>query len=323
MALNVAIIGPGRSKQGTGPYIANQFKKNGAKITALISSSLDSAVTSAENLKNEFGINCKAYANLEETLNKNTIDIVVISSPTQFHHQYLTTASQAGCHIFCEKPLWWPESDLMDESNIETIKDKTAEILNLCRLYNVILQLNTQWPFTLSAYYELYPQQSDKADRIHSFSMWLSPQSTDPSSMIIDSAPHLLSMLYVIAGSGRIQNIKPNYKFNKTTKELQINFEYLHAIGDINVNLTLAPTDTMPKPAAYAINNNRVDRHVELGDYLISLRSSDKQIPIVDPLDCSVRNFISSIYSKSSSDDAAIIDGMVQLAQIYQAITSR
>ena len=40
---------------------------------------------------------------------------------------------------------------------------------------------------------------------------------------------------------------------------------------------------------------------------LISARMP-KQIPIVDPLDCSVRNFISSIYSKSSSDDAAIID---------------
>lgn len=322
MTLNTAVIGPGRSKQGTGPYITNRFHQNGANIIALISSSLDSAVTSAENLKNEFGIDCKAYANLEEALNKNTIDIVVISSPTQSHHQYVTTAIQAGCHIFCEKPLWWPESELTYESNIETIKDKTAEILKLCRQHNVILQLNTQWPFTLSAYYELYPQQSEKAERIHSFSMWLSPQSTD-LSMIIDSAPHLLSMLYVIVGSGRIQNIKSNYKFNKTIKELQINFEYLHAIGDINVNLTLAPTDTMPKPAAYAINNNRVDRHVELRDYLISLRSSDKQIPIVDPLDCSVRNFISSIYSKSLSDDAAIIDGMVQLAQIYQAITSR
>ena len=322
MTLNVAIIGPGRSKQGTGPYIANQFQKNGAEITALISSTLQSAKTSAEYLKSNFGIDCQVYANLDEALNKDTIDVVVISPPLQFHRQYLKSAIQAGCHIFCEKPLWWPELDITDEINVQTIQDETAEIVKLCNLHNVILQLNTQWPFTLPAYYEIYPQLKAHAETINSFSMWLSPQSTD-HTMIIDSTPHLLSMLYAIAGSGRIQNVESNYKSNKTIQKLEINFDYLHATGDIKVNFTLAPTKSVPKPAAYAINNNRVDRHVELGNYLISLCSSDNQLTIVDPLVCSVRNFLSSIYSKVSSDDAAITDGMEHLAQIYQVIISK
>ena len=78
----------------------------------------------------------------------------------------------------------------------------------------------------------------------------------------------------------------------------------------------------MPKPAAYAINGKRVDRHVELANYLISLRTFDKQLPVVDPLVCSVKNFLGSIYSKSSLDETALIDGMTHLAQIYQAINS-
>ncbi len=322
MTLNVAIIGPDRSKQGTGPYITSKFHQYGANISALVSSSLASAKSSAKKLNNESNIKSQAYATLEEAIERNKIDIVVISTPVQFHYQYLKTAINAGCHIFCEKPLWWPTLDELEESDFRQIETKTIELLQLCHLHKVIIQLNTQWPLTLPTFYEIYPQHHATEQSINTFSMWLSPQSTD-SSMIIDSVPHLLSMLYAIAGSGRIQNIDSNYALNRTTKELKIEFEYLYTIGSIYVDLTLTPTDSIPKSAAYSLNGNRVDRHVELENYLISLQSSDKQLPIVDPLDCSIRNFLSTIYSKTSSDDAAIIDGMIHLAQIYKAIVSR
>ncbi len=194
-------------------------------------------------------------------------------------------------------------------------------MVRLSKAKNVVLHINTQWPFTLPTYYEIFPQQEHAVEAVKSFSMWLSPQSTD-KEMIVDAAPHLLSMLYALVGAGRIQNIESNYQSKRSKDELNIEFEYLHATGDTKVSFSLNSTNTIPKPAAYAINNKRVDRHVELSNYLISLHTSDKQLPVVDPLVCSIKNFLSSIYSKSSSDEVALIDGMTHLAQIYQAVNS-
>ena len=73
MPLSVAIVGPGRSKQGTGPFIARAFKQLGCDIQAIVSSSLESAQDAVENLTNEYSIKCKAYVTLDELLD-NTFD---------------------------------------------------------------------------------------------------------------------------------------------------------------------------------------------------------------------------------------------------------
>ena len=87
--------------------------------------------------------------------------------------------------------------------------------------------------------------------------------------------------------------------------------------------MTLASSNALPKSAAYAVNNLRVDRHVELPNYLISLCTADKQIPVIDPLECSIKNFIGSIYSGCTPDEVAVVDGMTHLAQIYQTVTQQ
>ena len=321
MSLNVAIIGPGRSKQGTGPYIAKAFNEQGINVGAVVSSALESAIHSAKKLSHEYAINCHAYSSLGELLENETIDIVAICSPSTTHHQYLQPAIEAGCHIFCEKPFWWPATEVVTAIDIQNITVETTKLVQLCKVKNVVLQLNTHWPFTLPTYYQIFPQQNQITQTVKTFSMWLSPQSTN-KNMVIDAAPHLLSMLYMLVGAGHIQNIESNYYANESNNGLTIEFDYLHTTGDTKVSLVLSPTDAMPKPAAYAINGKRVDRHVELANYLISLRVSDKQFPIVDPLMCSVKNFLGSIYSKSSLDETALIDGMTHLAQIYEAVSS-
>lgn len=319
MSLNVAIIGPGRSKQGTGPYIARTFHELGASISGVVSSSLKSATYSATKLKSEYGIDCHPYTSLHELLEKSSTDIIAICSPSGSHHQYLNPSIQAGLHLFCEKPLWWPLKEITTDADVQHITAETTKLVRLSKAKNVVMQINTQWPFTLPTYYEIFPQQEHVLEPVKSFSMWLSPQSTD-KEMILDAAPHLLSMLYALVGAGRIQNIESNFQATRPINKLNIEFDYLHAMGDTKVSLLLSSTDTVPKPAAYAINNKRVDRHVELTNYLISLHSSDKQLPVADPLVCSIKNFLSSIHSKSSSDEVALIDGMTHLAQIYKAV---
>ena len=321
MPLKVAVVGPGRSKQGTGPYISKLFKQLGCDIQAIVSSSLESAEKAASQMHTEHSINSKAYSSLDELLNHHTIDIVVISSPASSHLQYLQTAIEGNCHIFCEKPLWWAEKEIATPTDIENITSTAINLVRSCNAKQILLQLNTQWPYTLPNYFELYPQCIDKS-KIDTFEMWLSPQSSG-RAMIVDTVSHVLSMLYTLCSAGKINDIESNYQPTKDNQNLLIKFNYLHAFGDTRVSITLTSSDQFPKPAAYAINGLRVDRHVRLPNYLISLESTEKQIPIVDPLESSIKNFISSIYSKTTSDEVALIDGITQLAEIYLAVTQQ
>ena len=40
-----------------------------------------------------------------EMVKSSTIDAVIIASPSEFHYDHILLATQAGKHIFCEKPL--------------------------------------------------------------------------------------------------------------------------------------------------------------------------------------------------------------------------
>lgn len=319
MPFKIAVVGPARSRQGTGPYVARAFHRLGCDIRAVVSSSLASATRAATRLEKEHGIRCRAFAGIEEALEAVPIDIVAICSPPSTHYRYLEAATNAGCHVFCEKPLWWPEQDMHTPECAQRLSNDTLRLVGRARKSSITLQLNTQWVFTLPGFYALHPQASPGPRIIETFSMWLSPQSTG-KDMIIDAAPHALSMLYALFGAGRIQDLRCDSPGSDPGRDLQIVFDYLHATGDCAVSLGLHSTDALPKPAAYAINRQRVDRHVELPDYLISLRSSGKQVPIVDPLMCSVKNFLGSVHSGCGVDETALIDGMEHLLQIYLAI---
>jgi len=205
------------------------------------------------------------------------------------------------------------------EQAIDDITSKTIALANECNNKRLVLQLNTQWPYTLPTFYELYPQLKLEST-ISTFSMWLAPQS-EGESMVVDTISHPLSMLYTLVGAGKVSNIRSNFHQLQAEQDLQIDFEYLHARGDTQVSISLCSSDTFPKPAAYAINGFRVDRHVELPNYLISLQSCDKNMHVVDPLESSIKNFISSIHSKATSDEVALIDGATHLAEIYLAVT--
>ena len=321
MPFNIAMVGPARSRQGTGPYIARAFHQLGCNICAVVSSSLSSAASAASCLKEDYGIECQPFTGLEEALKETPIDIVAICSPPATHYRFLNVAIEAGCQVFCEKPLWWPEEDVQSPESAQRITRDTHRLVRQANSKNITLQLNTQWVFTLPGYYALCPQPYSASRVVENFSMWLSPQSTG-KKMIIDAAPHLLSMLYALFGAGRIQALRHDSPSGHPDQDLGIAFDYLHATGDCTVSLVLNSTNALPKPAAYAINQQRIDRHVELPDYLISLRSSGKQLPIADPLLCSVKSFLGSIHSGCSPDGTALIDGMVHLLQIYQAVDS-
>ena len=63
----------------------------------------DKIAARAEKLADKYGV--RAFADYQEMLKSDDIDIVTIATPSGFHAEPTTAAAEAGKHVICEKPL--------------------------------------------------------------------------------------------------------------------------------------------------------------------------------------------------------------------------
>ena len=311
MPYNVAIIGAARRHQGTGPYIARTFSQLGHNIVGIVGTSEDSTHQTCAELANNYHIHTQAYTRFADLLSQHKLDIVVISSPPSTHLDYLQQALQHKCHVFCEKPLWWPDIDIsaLDQSEyMQTIDD----VLTLALDNQRYVHLNTQWPYTLKDFIHLYPMALAE-QKINQFAMHLSPQS-EGQSMLVDAASHGLSMLYQLVGHGNIENIN----IKQDTRALVINFDFIHLSGCTKTTFGFIQSNETPKPASYQINGFHVDRKVALPEYQIQLQSTQQIVAIQDPLDASIKDFLACIDAHIETDESVLRQGALHLYQLIK-----
>ncbi|MFQ5937562.1 MAG: Gfo/Idh/MocA family oxidoreductase, partial [Acidiferrobacterales bacterium] len=106
----MAIVGARRRRQGTGEYIAREFARCGCDIRAIVGTTEQSIELARAALRQRYGIHCRGFTSLAALLDAASIDIVAICSPSYAHRAQLDVAAEAGCHVFCEKPLWWDDA---------------------------------------------------------------------------------------------------------------------------------------------------------------------------------------------------------------------
>jgi len=75
--------------------------RNDCEIVALVSGGKDSAVAR----KKEFDLGANVYTSISEALEKEDANLVFDISPPHAHFENVTTALEAGCHVFGEKPM--------------------------------------------------------------------------------------------------------------------------------------------------------------------------------------------------------------------------
>jgi predicted dehydrogenase len=92
--LKFAIIGCGRIAQRHAFHISSR-----GKLVAVC----DIDCCKAEALAQEYG--AAPYADAQEMLTRETIDVVAVCSPNGLHAQHTILALRAGCHVVCEKPM--------------------------------------------------------------------------------------------------------------------------------------------------------------------------------------------------------------------------
>ena len=310
----IAVVGARRHRQGTGAFIAAHFAELGHTVCAIVGTSDDSLAAASKDLQLNYGIAVKPYPDVKTLLAEQDIDVLAIASPDGTHLEYLEDAARANCHVFCEKPLWWPADGTCPSP--EDAARTTTKLIKRFDDNGHSLFVNLQWPHTLPSFQRLYPDTSLAAENLTRFEMRLSPESTGPR-MVIDSAPHPLSMLYRLLGSGDILNAAAHYD-GATRDTLTLTFNYHHTQGDTIVTLKFKRHPGQPKPAGYAINGNPVERCVKMPDYLLSLAAHNQSIAIKDPLKQSIETFVDAIRNKTPNQRHTVVAGMRHLCQLVQ-----
>lgn len=313
----LAVVGAARRRQGTGPFVARYFAHLGHPPAAVIGRTIESAQAAAKNLAQQFKLPVSAYTDLEQLSAQEKIDILVIASPTPTHLHYLHEAMRRHCHVFCEKPLWWCEDTAVLSG--KQVDKETRSLSQGFAANGKKLYLNKQWPFTLQSFWRLYPSLQQEPAAITEFAMQLSPYGHG-KTMVIDSAPHLLSMLHALLGDGTIEQL---CYLKKTKRHCSLSFIYCHATAQTAVRLSLQQCSDQPRPAAYAINGHWARRCVRIDDYSLSLSNDAHSIPMPDPLLQSVQYFLSTVAQKNErsqlSASNSVLRDMQQLQQLVAA----
>jgi predicted dehydrogenase len=307
MSERVVIIGARRRRQGIGAFVAREFHAAGAEVCAVVGTTPASAAEASEQLKT-FGINAAPYADLDTALREQRPDIVAVCSPFDAHREQLRRLASAGVHCLCEKPLWWEPS-----------VNREAETANLVDGFvrsERYLELLSQWPRTLPTYYELFPVARDEP--VQRFEMRMSPISPG-TGMVIDSAPHFISMLWALAGPGKIVSTVAD--FGPDGRTLTLRLEYHHRCGVIRATFQAVTCEQQPRPAWFGINDRIAERRVEMPSYQMRLeaREGGASVPLPDPLALHVRAFLEATRRGAVTERQRLIESVTNLATLHDA----
>jgi hypothetical protein len=307
--MNIAIIGARRERNGIGGYIAKYFHQNGAMVACVLGTTESTASRAAEALA-PYGIKARPYHDFTVMVEQEKLDAVAIASPAPTHYTYLSASMEHGLSVFCEKPFLDPARD-DPPGDLETL-------FHLARKNGTTLAMNSQWPFCLPSYEELCGTLLPA--EVRRFSIRLSPLSTG-LDMIPDSVPHGLSLLHAVLGAGTVHELS----FEEKPGSLGISFTYASAFTDCEASMQLVNETRQPRTFSFGFNGHVAERFIDMASYDISLACGDKQVPIPDPLNLSVRDFLeakaSGLHPVIGSDH--IIATSLNLKQIFNAYANR
>jgi predicted dehydrogenase len=306
--MKIALIGGRRKRSGIGPFIGNSFHRAGAAVVAVLGTT-DATAREAAAALTQYGINAAAHTDFNRMLRAAQPDAVAIASPAATHLDYLRESVEAGVHVFCEKPFIWDAPG--------DVTGTLTRIFSAAERRKATVAMNSQWPFSLPFYEALCGPLRSKI--VSSFYMRLSPQCSG-REMIVEAVPHALSLLYCVCGEGAVSNLTATARAD----EMTIHFDYTGDGPGCAAEIRLTRQYTQPRDFSFGFNGHIVNRRLELKRYDIYFNYADRSCKIEDPLDLSVKDFISSIREGKAPliGKAHIIDTTLLLRQIYRCCES-
>jgi len=129
MALRVLVIGCGNM----GASHARAYHRNpGYDLVGLVAPT----PTRRAALAAELG-GVAEFDDVAEAISETRPDVVSVNSYPDTHHAYVTHALQAGCHVFCEKPLAETVEDAQELADLAAQQDRVVLVGHILRVHPV------------------------------------------------------------------------------------------------------------------------------------------------------------------------------------------
>ena len=265
----IGIVGPGRTQQGLGPYLAAAFEEAGCRVTAVTGRDGPSALRGAKRLAEQLGHPVDAAVDAAALARE--VDALVIASPVPSHAKALDAALAAGVPCLCEKPLVGFRAAEAGRARIATFVAK-----------GLLLDENCQWPFVLPALYELFPQLRNEP--VRQLALGLSPVGRGPS-MVEDSLSHVLSLAQALlpwASEALLADIGQDDASADAERNV-VQFALRRGADECAVALHLERCPEPPRPAWVEVDGHRMDRRIGAA-YAISFTDGEREVKTPDPL---------------------------------------
>jgi hypothetical protein len=305
--MKVSIIGAGRTRNGIGEYIGKYFHKHGARVTSVLGTTEKTSLQASCALR-KYGMETHSYTDLDEMVRAEEPDVMVIASPASTHYEYLSKCLDLGLHIFCEKPFFWDDHT--------DVRKRIEDFFEKAREKRLTIAMNSQWPFSIDDYEEICGEIRIK--ETNNFFVRMSPFSPG-HTMIPESVPHPLSLLYCRLGDGEIQHL--NFELDGEG-EMAIRFTYLFGTRACDVLIRLVHQKTPPREFSFGFNDKIVFRSLDLKTYEICFHYGKKKLRIMDPLELSVKNFMEAVKMKTEPliGHPHILHNTILLKEIYDGL---
>lgn len=311
--MKVAVVGARRAVQGIGGFVCRAFAAAGCEVAAIAGTSPASVEAARAELRAQHGLSPAGYTDVADMLARERPDALAVCSPTAVHRPALEAALAARVHVLCDKPLWWEPGD--SRRPRAELEARVRALAQGFRDAGRLLELNAQWPATLPAYRALHPR-APAAPR--ELGMLLSP-ITSGTAMIVDAAPHLLSLLAATAGRGRVRDVRVQGLQGEDSAVLDLAFDWVHAGGTTHARLALRRCERQPRPAGYGLDGCWAERQVTLPDYRMELAEGGRSVPLPDPLDLHVAGFVARATAGEPTDVEGLVESLGNLRDLVAA----
>lgn len=199
--LRAAVIGA----SGIGKHHAKWLHAAGCQVVAFAGSSRESVDATRQALRDVIPFAGRGYVGTEALLDGEELDVVCVCSPPRLHHTHLLEALAAGCHVLCEKPLFWDPG-----LGYAEVLEQAAELAAAARHHDVVTAINTQYAAGAAPYLELCERAGAPVSPEASREFYMRMDSRGgkgPASgrgVWIDLASHPLSVLLALVGPGEM-----------------------------------------------------------------------------------------------------------------------
>lgn len=308
--LRCGLVGPARTRNGLGPFLADFLEQAGAHVAAVSGRDPARAAAAAAKLSERLGHAVAVEPSVEALAARGDLEALIIASPAEAHLAALRAALAGGLHVLCEKPLVRLEEQAL-----------VADLLDEFAARRRVLVENCVWPYALPALWQLHPGL--QRQRLRSVEMMLSPAHLGVE-MLADSLSHFISLVQALVPVDE-RTVVVDLEFSdppRTAERLTMRLALESPFPRLRTTLQLEPLASQPRPAWFAVDGVRVDRRVQIADYSISYASAGREVSVGDPMAALVYGFVQTCRENDIERARGESLAVRHRARLYQQIVT-